>query len=111
MFPSRLLFKLLKFVEQLIRGSAVELPTPQILKNIKLMVMRNSIYQQFVERINISHDAYDLLEAPHHGHLLQLILDSFFAIRLKHAAKMFSERVTGETVRQQLTKLILFKNQ
>jgi hypothetical protein len=95
MFPSRLLLKLLKFVEQLIRGSAVELPTPQILKNIKLMVMRNSIYQEFVERINISHDAYDLLEAPHHGHLLQLILDSFFAIRLKQLQKCLVRELQG----------------
>eukprot|EP00745_Piridium_sociabile_P017459 TRINITY_DN26262_c0_g3_i1.p2 TRINITY_DN26262_c0_g3~~TRINITY_DN26262_c0_g3_i1.p2 ORF type:complete len:156 (+),score=23.40 TRINITY_DN26262_c0_g3_i1:1040-1507(+) len=59
-------------------------------------------------------DSHMLNSTPTTNHVVSLIKlcsESFIKIRLHHLGKQFTEKITGQKVRKQLSKLILFKHQ
>jgi len=46
----------------------------------------------------------------HRSQLLKLIIDYYITLRLNHFAKMHTLSITSKYIRQNYTKLILFKN-
>ena len=82
----------------------------RLVQSITMSVMQSCSGKQLFSCL----DAHMFDTTPTTNHTLSLIkccIECFLKIRLHHIGKQYTEQITGDKIRKQFSKLVLFKHQ
>lgn len=100
-----------KCFQRLLKTTSGRLPQgPGISVAVSMAVLNNTIHMDLFPEL-YTHQFETAVDDNHIHNLVKMAACSYCRIKLFHLGKQETEKITGEKVRKQMSKLILFKHQ